>query len=307
MYKHNSENGRFAPSPSGQLHMGNLASFLLAWLDARCAGGGLIFRMEDLDPDRSSKKSEESIVHALEVFGLDWDEGYPDAGYSQSERSEKYDMVFDLLLRRDLLYPCYCSRSERLAASAPHPGEQRHDPGCKCRYLTVSERRLLDKSGRKAAWKIKVPDKTICFCDGHYGEFSENLADSGDFIIKRSDGVYAYQLAVSFDDMDMGITRVVRGRDLLSSTARQIWLIETLGGSVPQYYHAPLIVGADGRKLSKRCGELSAEALLAKHSPEELLGHLAGLLGLTDGSCESAVGLLEFFDWTRVRKNDILI
>lgn len=307
MYKHNSENGRFAPSPSGQLHMGNLASFLLAWLDARCAGGGLIFRMEDLDPDRSSKKSEESIVQALEVFGLDWDEGYPDAGYSQSERSEKYDVVFDLLLRRDLLYPCYCSRSERLAASAPHPGEQRHDPGCKCRYLTVSERRLLDKSGRKAAWKIKVPDKTICFCDGHYGEFSENLADSGDFIIKRSDGVYAYQLAVSFDDMDMGITRVVRGRDLLSSTARQIWLIETLGGSVPQYYHAPLIVGADGRKLSKRCGELSAEALLAKHSPEELLGHLAGLLGLTDGSCESAVGLLEFFDWTRVRKNDILI
>lgn len=307
MYKHNSKNGRFAPSPSGQLHMGNLASFLLAWLDARCAGGGLIFRMEDLDPDRSSKKSEESIAHALEVFGLDWDEGYPDAGYSQSERSEKYDVVFDLLLRRDLLYPCYCSRSERLAASAPHPGEQRHDPGCKCRYLTASERRLLDKSGRKAAWKIKVPDKTICFCDGHYGEFSENLADSGDFIIKRSDGVYAYQLAVSFDDMDMGITRVVRGRDLLSSTARQIWLIETLGGSVPQYYHAPLIVGADGRKLSKRCGELSAEALLAKHSPEELLGHLAGLLGLTDGSCESAVGLLEFFDWTRVRKNDILI
>lgn len=307
MYKHNSENGRFAPSPSGQLHMGNLASFLLAWLDARSAGGGLIFRMEDLDPDRSSKKSEESIVHALEVFGLDWDEGYPDAGYSQSERSEKYDVVFDILLRRDLLYPCYCSRSERLAASAPHPGEQRHDPGCKCRYLTASERRLLDKSGRKAAWKIKVPDKTICFCDGHYGEFSENLADSGDFIIKRSDGVYAYQLAVSFDDMDMGITRVVRGRDLLSSTARQIWLIETLGGSVPQYYHAPLIVGADGRKLSKRCGELSAEALLAKHSPEELLGHLAGLLGLTDGSCESAVGLLEFFDWTRVRKNDILI
>lgn len=307
MYKHNSENGRFAPSPSGQLHMGNLASFLLAWLDARSAGGGLIFRMEDLDPDRSSKKSEESIVHALEVFGLDWDEGYPDAGYSQSERSEKYDVVFDLLLRRDLLYPCYCSRSERLAASAPHPGEQRHDPGCKCRYLTASERRLLDKSGRKAAWKIKVPDKTICFCDGHYGEFSENLADSGDFIIKRSDGVYAYQLAVSFDDMDMGITRVVRGRDLLSSTARQIWLIETLGGSVPQYYHAPLIVGADGRKLSKRCGELSAEALLAKHSPEELLGHLAWLLGLTDGSCESAVGLLEFFDWTRVRKNDILI
>ena len=232
MYKQPIQTGRLTPSPSGQLHIGNLSSSLLAWLDARSLGGRLIFRMEDLDPDRSSKESEQSIAFALKALGLDWDAGYPDIEYSQSQRNEKYDEVFDLLLHRDLLYPCYCSRSERLAASAPHPGEQRHDPGCKCRYLTASERRLLDQSGRKAAWKIKVPDKTICFCDGHYGEFSENLADSGDFIIKRSDGVYAYQLAVSFDDMDMGITRVVRGRDLLSSTARQIWLIETLGGSV---------------------------------------------------------------------------
>ena len=307
MYKHHTEIGRFAPSPSGQLHIGNLASCLLAWLDARSAGGKLIFRMEDLDPERSRKDSEGSIVRALKALGLGWDEGYPDAGYSQSERREKYDEAFELLLRRDLLYPCYCSRSERLAASAPHPGEKRNDPGCKCRHLSALQRRELDKSGRKAAWKIKVPDKTVRFLDGHYGEFSENLADSGDFIIKRSDGVYAYQLAVSFDDMDMGITRVVRGRDLLTSTAKQIWLIQTLGGDVPQYYHAPLIVGADGRKLSKRYGDLSAEALLCEHSSEELIGQLAGLLGISGGKPESASELLEHFDWANVKKNDIMM
>ncbi len=307
MYKTESERGRFAPSPSGQLHMGNLASCLLTWLDARSSGARLIFRMEDLDPERSSRRSEDSIFASLKALGLDWDEGYPDEGYSQSGRGEKYDEAFDLLLRRGLLYPCYCSRSERLAASAPHPGEQRHDPGCRCRYLSAHERSALECSGRKAAWKIKAPDETVSFTDGHYGSFSENLAEGGDFIIKRSDGVYAYQLAVSFDDMDMGITRVVRGRDLLPSTAKQIWLIQTLGGTAPRYYHAPLISGSDGRKLSKRCGDLGAEALLRKYSPDELVGYLAGLLGLSDGRPISAAELLSSFDWERVKKDDILI
>ena len=124
--------------------------------------------------------------------------------YDKKTRIPTLDEVFDLLLHKDLLYPCYCSRSERLAASAPHPGEHRSDSGCKCRHLSLAARRELEAAGRKAAWKIKVPDKTISFCDGHYGKFSENLADGGDFIIKRSDGVYAYQLAVSFDDIDIG-------------------------------------------------------------------------------------------------------
>ena len=307
MYKTGTERGRFAPSPSGQLHMGNLASCLLAWLDARSAGAGLVFRMEDLDPERSSRRSEDSIFASLRALGLDWDEGYPCEGYSQSERSDKYDEVFELLLRRGLLYPCYCSRSERLAATAPHPGESGRDTGCRCRYLSAAQRQDLERTGRKAAWKIKVPDETISFRDGHYGEFSENLADGGDFIIKRSDGVYAYQLAVSFDDMDMGITRVVRGRDLLPSTAKQIWLIQTLGGTAPQYYHAPLIAAADGRKLSKRCGDLGAEALLKRYSPEELLGCLGGALGIADGRPMSAAELLSSFDWAKVKKVDILI
>lgn len=299
--------GRYAPSPSGVMHLGNLAACLLAWLDIRKLGGRLIFRMEDLDPERSSAEFAQNIASALTRLGLNWDEGYPDAGYSQGERTALYEDVFGLLLKKDMLYPCYCSRSERLAASAPHPGEQRTDPGCKCRHFSAAQRGELEAAGRRPAWKIKVPDKTINFTDGHYGSFSENLAESGDFIIKRSDGVFAYQLAVSFDDMDMGIDRVVRGRDLLSSTARQIWLISELGGMAPQYCHAPLLVTAGSRKLSKRFGDLNTDSLLERYSPEELLGYIAGLLGISDGSAESAGSLLERFSWDSVAKDDIII
>ena len=299
--------GRYAPSPSGVMHLGNLAACLLAWLDIRKLGGRLIFRMEDLDPERSSAEFAQNIASALTRLGLNWDEGYPDAGYSQGERTALYEDVFGHLLKKDMLYPCYCSRSERLAASAPHPGEQRTDPGCKCRHFSAAQRRELEAAGRRPAWKIKVPDKTISFTDGHYGSFSENLAESGDFIIKRSDGVFAYQLAVSFDDMDMGIDRVVRGRDLLSSTARQIWLISELGGMAPQYCHAPLLVTDGSRKLSKRFGDLNTDSLLERYSPEELLGYIAGLLGISDGSAESADKLLEHFSWDSVAKDDIII
>lgn len=299
--------GRFAPSPSGQLHIGNLATSLLTWLDARSSGGRLIFRMEDLDPDRSSLESATGIADALKALGIDWDEGYPDEDYCQSRRGDKYDEVFELLLCRDMLYPCYCSRSERLAASAPHPGEQHRDPSCRCRYLSAAQRRELEQSGKRAAWKIKVPDTVIEFNDGLFGKRTENLADTGDFIIKRSDGVYAYQLAVSFDDADMGVTRVVRGRDLISSTARQIWLISELGGIVPQYIHAPLIVGTDGRKLSKRYGDTTAQQLLQRHTPEEIIGYLAGLVGISDGSPCTASELLPDFEWEKVRKDDIRI
>lgn len=299
--------GRYAPSPSGVMHLGNLAACLLAWLDIRKLGGRLIFRMEDLDPERSSAEFAQNIASALTRLGLNWDAGYPDAGYSQGERTALYEDVFGLLLKKDMLYPCYCSRSERLAASAPHPGEQRTDPGCKCRHFSAAQRRELEAAGRRPAWKIKVPDKTISFTDGHYGSFSENLAESGDFIIKRSDGVFAYQLAVSFDDMDMGIDRVVRGRDLLSSTARQIWLISELGGTTPQYCHAPLLVTDGSRKLSKRFGDLNTDSLLERYSPEELLGYIAGLLGISDGSAESADSLLERFSWDSVAKDDIII
>ena len=152
-----------------------------------------------------------------------------------------------------------------------------------------------------------MPDKRISFTDGHYGSFTENIADSGDFIIRRSDGVFAYQLAVSFDDMDMGVDRVVRGRDILPSTARQIWLISELGGKAPEYCHAPLLVTGGDRKLSKRFGDLGTDKLLERYSPEELIGYLGALLGISDGASVRASDLIDYFDWSRVIKNDILI
>ena len=299
--------GRFAPSPSGVLHIGNVTSSLLAWLDVRAQGGKLVFRMEDLDPDRSFEKFEKRICDDLKFLGLDWDIGYGYAdGFSQSGRTPLYEEAFELLKKKDLVYPCYCSRNQRLAASAPHAGEK-HDSSCPCRYLTKQERLQLEASGKKPAWKIKVPDKTISFTDGHYGEQRENLLDGGDFIIKRSDGVFAYQFAVSVDDMDMGINRVVRGRDLLSSTAKQIFLINELGGTAPEYCHSPLIVTNDGRKMSKRSGDLSMEVLREKYSAEEIIGYLAKLLKLGDGNPISADELISAFSWDKVPKDDILI
>ncbi len=298
--------GRYAPSPSGMLHLGNMTTCLLTWLDSRSAGGSLVLRMEDLDPERSSDSFASQIAADLKRLGLDWDTGYPQPEYSQSNRTALYEDVFGLLMRRDMLYPCYCSRSERLASSAPHPGEEHRDPGCRCRYLSRLERAELEAKGRKPAWKVKVPDKRISFADGHYGKFEENLADSGDFIVKRSDGVFAYQLAVSFDDMDMGINRVVRGRDLLGSTARQIWLISELGGKPPEYCHAPLLISG-AKKMSKRSGELNMEHLRSRFSPEELIGYMARLLGFSSGEPTSANELLNFFSWDKIGKNDIII
>lgn len=299
--------GRFAPSPSGILHIGNIMSSLLAWLDIRQKDGHLIFRMEDLDPERSFTKFEKRIADDLKYLGLNWDSGYGfDEAYSQSKRTVLYEDAFSILKKKNLVYPCYCTRNQRLAASAPHQGES-HDSSCRCRFLTPQERLNLEASGRKPAWKIRVPDKEICFTDEHYGDFREKLSDSGDFIIKRSDGVFAYQLAVSYDDMTMGVNRVVRGRDLLFSTARQIFLINELGGTAPTYCHSPLIVSADGRKLSKRNGDLSMELLREKYSPEEIIGYLAKLINLSDGKPISAAELLEHFSWDKVPEDDIMI
>lgn len=301
--------GRFAPSPSGSLHLGNIATFLVTWLDIRSSGGKLVFRMEDLDPDRSFEKFKNSITDDLKWLGLTWDYGWAvddSRNYSQSSRTRLYDDVFSQLDKKGLIYPCYCTRSERLAASAVHAGDSTRDTGCKCRYLSQAERRALEASGRRPAWKIKVPDKDITFVDGHYGKITENLADEGDFIIKRSDGVFAYQLAVSFDDMEMGINRVVRGRDLLSSTARQIWLISELGGTVPSYCHTPLIITEADRKMSKRYGDLSMEVMREKYTKEEITGLISGLLNLSSGAPCSADELINDFSWDKIPVENIL-
>ena len=299
--------GRFAPSPSGYLHIGNLLAMLLAWLDCRALGGELVFRMEDLDPARSKRVYIEALAEDLRWLGLDWDRGWPDPAYAQSARTARYEAAFALLKERALVYPCRCSRSERLAAaSAPHPGEAEHDSGCRCARLSEAEREALLRSGRPCAWKLRSPDETITLEDGHYGPVAQTPArEVGDFLVRRADGVWAYQLAVSVDDLEMGVTRVVRGRDLLASAPRQKWLIETLGGTAPAYCHAPLLV-QEGGKLSKRLGSLSTQALRRTMRPEELVGRLAYLCGLRESAAPCTPReLLADFAWERVKTADI--
>ncbi len=280
---------------------------LLVWLDCRSLGGELIFRMEDLDPSRSRQIYTDALAEDLRWLGLDWDRGWPDPAYAQSRRTARYEEAFRFLQEKDLVYPCWCSRSERLAAaSAPHPGEPEHDAGCRCARLSNAERELLLHSGRRCAWKLRSPDESISLRDGHYGLIVQNPArEVGDFILRRSDGVFAYQLAVSVDDREMGVTRVVRGRDLLSSAPRQKWLIETLGGTAPSYCHAPLLTTGSG-KLSKRLGSLSTQVLRRETRPEILTGKLAFLCGLTeDDSPVAPRDLLPVFSWDRIKTEDI--
>lgn len=298
--------GRFAPSPSGRLHLGNMLSSLLAWLDVRSLGGEMLFRLEDLDPERSWDDYARLMAEDLRWLGLDWDLGWPeDASCRQGARTARYEAAFARLSALGLVYPCWCSRAERLAAAAPHPGEERPS-GCRCRGLSGAEKA---KMRRSPAQKVMVPDAVVRVADGHYGPCCENLArGSGDFIIRRSDGVFAYQLAVSVDDMEMGVTRVVRARDLLPSALRQKWLIETLGGEAPDYCHCPLLVAGDGRKLSKREGDLNMEELRRRYTPEELTGRLAHMCGLIDRpEPVSPRELVPHFSWERVAREDVIL
>ncbi len=281
---------------------------LLAWLDCRAQNGRLIFRLEDLDPGRSKQAYIDAIAPDLLWLGLDWDAGWPrDPAYAQSNRTARYEAAFEALRERGLVYPCWCSRAKRLAAaSAPAPGEAQHDPGCRCAALTPEERAELLASGRRPAWKLRAPDAWIDVEDRHYGMLVQNPArEGGDWVIRRSDGVFAYQLAVCVDDMDMGVTRVVRGRDLLDSAPRQKWLIQTLGGTAPEYCHTPLLTEKGG-KLSKRLGSLSTQELRRELSGPQVVGRLARLCGLreTDAPVTPAE-LLPDFDWRRIKTEDI--
>ena len=294
--------GRFAPSPSGRMHLGNVFSAMLAWLSVRAAGGELVLRIEDLDPDRCRPEYAEQLKDDLLWLGLDWDrEQTP-----QSRRSPAYAEAFDRLASAGLVYPCYCSRADLHAADAPHAADGRVLYAGTCRNLTDAQRALKTK---RPAWRLLVPDKSYGFRDGLQGDFSENLAqDCGDFIIRRADGVYAYQLAVVVDDADGGVTEVVRGRDLLESTPRQLYLYELLGKKSPAFYHVPLLLAPDGRRLSKRERDLDLGALRSTTGPEEILGFLAGSCGLiAPGQAASARELADGFSWDRVRPENITI
>ena len=300
--------GRFAPSPSGRMHLGNLFAALLAWLDVRNLGGEMVLRMEDLDPDRCREVYAQQLADDLTWLGLDWDIGWHpgETAFCQSHRTAYYEGAFHLLADRGLLYPCFCSRKELLAASAPHASDGVRVYSGRCRGLSERERNVLTAGGRKPAWRIRVPEEEIVFLDGNFGRQRQRLdRDCGDFILRRSDGVYAYQLAVTVDDGCMGINRVVRGWDLLSSTPRQIWLMDLLGYQPPTYCHLPLLCAEDGRRLSKRDRDLDMGFLRQRYTPEELVGRLACLAGLIDRpEPVQARDLIQTFSWDKVGTRD---
>ncbi len=272
--------GRYAPSPTGALHLGNARTALLAWLDARSLGGRFLLRMEDLDPLRSSDEAACGILDDLRWLGLDWDEG-PDTGgpsgpYEQSLRSDLYRAAVDRLVAGGRAFHCSCTRAEvARAANAPHAGEDgpRYPGSCRNGALHPE---------RPTSVRLVVEPGPAAFDDLVHGPRTFDAGASvGDFIISRADGVAAYQLAVMLDDALMGVTRVVRGDDLLSSTPRQLLVARALGLSAPAYGHVPLLVGEDGHRLAKRGGALSLQALRARGvGPERVVGFLARTAGL---------------------------
>ena len=296
--------GRFAPSPSGRMHLGNLWSALLAWLSARSQGGEMVLRLEDLDPDRCTRAWCDQVMRDLEWLGLTWD----NEPVYQSERTAVYAEAFHALEERGLIYPCYCTRAERLAASAPHRSDGQTIYDGRCSRLTEAEREALSQT-RRPAWRVKVGQESITFCDFLYGEYKEDLkTDCGDFILRRSDGVYAYQLAVVADDAAIGVTQVVRGSDLLSSTPRQIYLQRLLGLPEPEYGHVPLLLAADGRRLAKRDRDQELGELQSGYTAPELLGHLAHLAGLIPEPAPiTAQQLVPLFSWEKLTREDLKV
>lgn len=292
--------GRFAPTPSGRMHLGNAFSALLAWLSVRSQGGTLVLRMEDLDRQRTSDAFAQQLRRDLTWLGLDWDwEMEP-----QSRRTASYDDAFRRL--QHLTYPCYCTRSRLHSVDAPHAADGTYVYDGRCRNLTAEQRAAFH---RDPSWRIRTPDQEITLTDGLQGPYRENLLhDCGDFILRRADGVYVYQLAVVVDDGAAGVTEVVRGRDLLSSTPRQLYLQSLLGLPHPHYYHVPMLLAPDGRRLSKRDGDLDLEALSKRLSPEALIGHLAHWAGLLPKpQAITARELSSKFSWQHVRREDIRV
>lgn len=276
--------GRLAPSPSGRMHLGNVFSCLMAWLAAKSQGGSIALRIEDIDPRASKRELALQLIDDLAWLGIDWDEG----PVYQSDRLDHYRDCVEGLKERGLVYPCFCTRAELHAASAPHASDGTYVYPGTCRNLTPAE--VAAKSAvRNPALRLRVPAPdepggTVHVEDAVFGAFDEVLAcECGDFLVQRSDGVFAYQLAVTADDGAMGVTQVVRGRDLLGSVARQMHLQDLLGLPHPAYIHVPLLVAPDGRRLSKRDADLDLGVLRRRYAgPQAIIGRLAASIGLAD-------------------------
>lgn len=304
--------GRFAPTPSGRMHLGNVWCALVAWLAVRSAGGTLVLRIEDLDPRKTPAGATEALIDDLLWLGLDWDEG----PVFQHDRAPVYEGYLQRLVDAGLTYPCFCSRADLHTAEAPHASDGTPLYAGTCKGLTPEQ--VAQKSAvRSPGIRLMVPDErdaqgptdpslaTIAFDDQVYGHREEHLAtECGDFLIRRSDGVHAYQLAVTVDDALMGVDLVVRGCDLLPSTARQIYLQRLLGFPTPAYAHVPMLLEAKGtRRLSKRERDCDL-GFMRDHfgKPEVLLGRLSKLCGLRDSDEPvSAADLATTFTWDAVR------
>lgn len=294
--------GRFAPTPSGRMHLGNVFAALIAWLSVRSRDGEMVLRMEDLDTQRTSAEFAETLRDDLRWLGFTWDRETP----AQSQRSAVYDKYFEILREKDLLYPCYCTRSQLHSVNAPHLSDGTYVYPGTCRNLTEGERAAFH---RAPAWRVVVPDRVWTVEDKIQGTYRCNLAtECGDMVVRRADGVYVYQLAVTVDDGEAGVTEVVRGMDLLSSAPRQMYLQELFGFPHPEYAHVPMLLAPDGRRLSKRDRDLDLGILRQRLTREALLGVLAFAAGLIDQ--EVSVSLKELtkeFSWKKLSGDHIFL
>ena len=291
--------GRFAPTPSGRMHLGNVFAALIAWLSVRSQKGTMVLRMEDLDTQRTSADFADTLRDDLRWLGLCWDVETP----PQSRRSAVYDRYFEKLMDEKLLYPCYCTRSQLHSVNAPHLSDGTYVYPGTCRNLTTPP------PDRAPAWRVIVPDRVWQFTDLVQGDYSLNLATAcGDMVVRRADGVYVYQLAVTVDDAEAGVTEVVRGMDLLSSAPRQMYLQETLGFPHPVYGHVPMLLSPDGRRLSKRDRDLDLGVLRQRMTSAELIGALAFAAGLLEKNIPiSAAELASVFRWEQLRGDAICL
>lgn len=294
--------GRFAPTPSGRLHLGNVLCAMLAYLSVRSKGGRFLLRIEDVDAPRCPRRLAQQAIDDLSWLGFTWDE----EPLYQSERSDVYRDVLDKLTEDGHIYPCFCTRAQLMSLAAPNLGDTQVVYNRACASLTAAEARERAKT-RAPAMRLRVPDEEVAFTDGLFGTQCENLArDCGDFILRRSDGLYGYQLAVVVDDALQGVTEVVRGRDILSATPRQMYLQRLLGYPQPDYVHIPLLMDAQGRRLAKRDKDLDLTALSQRFTPGEILGRLAYSAGLIPevrpATLESLIGE---FDWAKVKRSDL--
>jgi glutamyl-tRNA synthetase len=326
--------GRLAPSPTGSLHIGNVRTFLWAWLSIRKAGGRIILRIEDLEKP-ASQGILENMLSDFKWLGFDWEEGPvwtgeeeirfragqhldisetgPDGPYIQTQRGGKYSKIFEYLKTRGMIYPCVCSKKDYAdVLTAPHEGdmEPRYPGTCRGRFATFEEAARSMKNGKLPVWRFMVPDTgPVHFHDRCFGEQAFDVARTvGDFVTFKTPEQPAYQLAVIADDAEMGVTEVVRGDDLIPSTARQILLLKALEAKIPEYGHVPLVVGMDGKRLAKRHGDVRISTL-RRHgaSPENIIGKLAEWSGLPVKKPCKPSDLISLWDWNKVESSRVIL